>query len=483
MSANVEFNITANDDASSIFSEVSTNASTCFTNVTTSVGEAADNVQISSAKVNTAMGSQSSIYQQALDQQDDINESYDASTAAVDTNTNSTTKNALAVGAAASGAVSLVGGIYGIESAQTALSKVHVTVERDTNSVTSAQLAYNQAVAEYGGNSQQAQLAQAKLTVAQNALQVAQQRVSDTQNSVNSSYMSFGTSVIPATISMFTGLSTIMTAMPGISSAMSGGIGGLSTAFDGLDTSLIVVVAVVAIGMAIYEAYQHCKPFRDAVNEIGSVLEGAFKTAVTDIYNALDTVWNDVLKPLGEFIASTFIGYWNSLETAFNTVKNVLSDLWHDVLVPVANFFNGAFTDALNIVMTPINVFKTALNDINNIGKTLEGGLNALTGVLKVMCFAHAGPAAEEFNKQLQSGVELSGQLTNKLDPLKSGLLGVAGSTASGSGTASSQSQTQNQQDLINETKNLTFIMTKLTNIVQRGGSANQDAQALQRRM
>ena len=65
------------------------------------------------------------------------------------------------------------------------------------------------------------------------------------------------------------------------------------------------------------------------------------------------------------------------------------------------------------------------------MAKPLTDIIGGLTGALKNMCFAHAAPAAEEFNKQLTSGIELSNNLTQKLDPLKQGLMGVSGSTGS----------------------------------------------------
>ena len=44
MSANVEFNITAFDEASDVFNTVSSSATECFTTVTTGASEAAESV-------------------------------------------------------------------------------------------------------------------------------------------------------------------------------------------------------------------------------------------------------------------------------------------------------------------------------------------------------------------------------------------------------------------------------------------------------
>lgn len=452
MSANIEFNITAFDEASSVFDEVQTNATDCFDTVTTNANEAADAVETSSGQISSAVGSQNSTYQQAISQQNDINAAYGSGTPTVNAHTVSLQSNALAVSQVASAGAGLVMGVYSLESAEVSLDRAHVTVEKDTTAVAAAQLAYNNAVANYGSGSEQAQVASDKLTDAQNSLSVAQQRVGTAQNDVNSSMMQFGISIIPDVTSAFSGVSTIMMNFPNVSSAMSSGVEVLSGAFDGLDTSLIVVVAIVALGFALYEAYEHCAPFREAVNEIGTVLEEAFKTALTDI------------------------------EKALSAVGAALDSLWHGVLLPVADFFKGVFAAALEFVMVPIDAFESAISKVAAAVKPLSDIIGGLSNALKGLCFAHAAPAAEEFNTQVSKSIELSNGLTQKLDPLKQGLLGVTGS-ASTTGAGSSQQQNQTQQQLISETKNLANVMSKLTATAKNSGTLNQGiAQSMARR-
>ena len=98
-----------------------------------------------------------------------------------------------------------------------------------------------------------------------------------------------------------------------------------------------------------------------------------------------------------------------------------------NVLEPVADFFKGVFADAINFVMAPINAFESAISKVASLAKPLTDIIGGLTGTLKNLCFAHAAPAAEEFNKQVTSSIELSQNLTRKLDPLKNSLMGVAG--------------------------------------------------------
>ncbi|HTY75576.1 MAG TPA: hypothetical protein VMD05_08425 [Candidatus Nanoarchaeia archaeon] len=53
-SANVEFNITAFDEASSVFQDVNSSATECFTTVTTGASEASQEVSASSSQMASA---------------------------------------------------------------------------------------------------------------------------------------------------------------------------------------------------------------------------------------------------------------------------------------------------------------------------------------------------------------------------------------------------------------------------------------------
>ena len=58
-------------------------------------------------------------------------------------------------------------------------------------------------------------------------------------------------------------------------------VGGASTVIsDGLSMALwtlaanpivLVIAGIAALAIGLYEAYEHCEPFRDAINAIGSV--------------------------------------------------------------------------------------------------------------------------------------------------------------------------------------------------------------------
>jgi hypothetical protein len=158
---------------------------------------------------------------------------------------------------------------------------------------------------------------------------------------------------------------------------------------------VLVIAAVAALVMGLIYAYQNCAPFRNAINEIGAALGGAILTAARDISGALNFLWNNVL-------------------------------------VPIANFLEKVFVAAINDATGAIKPFETAIKDVTSIGSDLEKGIGAISGALSHLCFVHATPAAEEFNKTLKDSIGLTDTLTGKVGGLSTGLTGVSGAVGVG---------------------------------------------------
>jgi hypothetical protein len=269
--------------------------------------------------------------------------------------TNSFQSNALAINNVATASAGLVMGVYSLESAEVSLDRAHLTVEKDTTAVTLAQQAYNKAVLDYGANSTQAKDAADKLKDAQDTLSVAQERVQVAQNNLNGAIMMSTVMIIPSAITMFTSLNALMMTYPGIATAVTGATEAMSTAFDFLAANpiILVIVGLAALAIGLYEAYEHCAPFRDAVNDIGSVLEGAFKTALTDI------------------------------EKAISALGSALSFVWNDILKPVGEFFRAVLVADLDAVLAPINMFESAISKVASAVKPLTDIIGGLGNALK----------------------------------------------------------------------------------------------------
>ena len=222
-------------------------------------------------------------------------------------------------------------------------------------------------IAKYGANSQQATDAENKLQAAQDALTVAHERANEAQRNVSNSMMMFGVSVVPTVISAITMLNALTeagtlakvassaasaadavaeSAQAAATGLASGAMAVLDAVMDA-NPILLVVAAIAAITAAFIWAYNACPPFRDAINEIGKVLGGAFSAAINDVKAGLEWLWNNVLVPIGNFLGTVFNAYlqsailmWHGLGEAVSLVYDGLKWLWDNVLTPLAKFLS-----------------------------------------------------------------------------------------------------------------------------------------------
>jgi hypothetical protein len=295
------------------------------------------------------------------------------------------TNTALGFNNMATSGMGLYMGINNIENAQVSLDRAHVNVQKSTNAVTDAQNKYNDAVAKYGPNSKEAQDALAKLNTAHDALTVAQERADEAQRNYNNTVAFSVMSIIP---SLITGFTSVMAIAPGVSSA----VDGISGAMDFLAANPIVLViaGIALLVTGLIYAYNNCAPFRDAINDIGRALGGAILTAAKDLEGALSFLWNDVLKPIADFLEKVFI-------------------------------------TAINDVVGAIKPFQDAIGAVGGVVGDIEKGIGGLGSALSHLCFAHATPAAEEFNKTLEDSIRKSDALSGKVSNLTGSLSGITG--------------------------------------------------------
>ena len=141
-------------------------------------------------------------------------------------------------------------------------------------------------------------------------------------------------------------------------------IKGVTTAFKLLKLAMIsnpfglIVVAVVAIGTALYELYKHNKKFKKFIDGIGKGIKQLFKSAGKTISNGI-----------------------KSIQKAFKGVMNFFKKDWKEILLFIVNPFTGAFallykhnTKFRNGVNAVIKWFKTTLS---KFGKWFSSSLNS----------------------------------------------------------------------------------------------------------
>jgi hypothetical protein len=406
LSSEIEIHLTAIDDASAVIEEVGTNTATAMSQVQTAgegVTEATDNTNVSVR--DTALGFNN----------------------------------------LATSGMSLYMAIDRVEHAQVALDRAHLSVERATNAVTSAQNAYNAAVAKYGPYSKEAQDALAKLHTAQEGLTVAQERANLAQGNYNNTIAFSAMTVIPSLITALTSITTIGPSVTGAVEAISGAMDFLAA------NPIVLVIAGIAVLVAwLVIAYNNCAPFRNAINEIGSVLSGAVLAAVNAIRDAFSWLWSNVLVPLGSFIVGTYVAQWNAL-------RDALDWLWNNILKPIADFLEKTFITAINDVMKAAKPLEDVVNTIGgaakavggameSVGSAVGGGLSkaggAISGFIGSICFSHAlQKAAEESTVTMDNWAKMvSDQMDKGLTAIKDfnkeAMFAGAGAMADGGGLA-----------------------------------------------
>lgn len=107
----------------------------------------------------------------------------------------------------------------------------------------------------------------------------------------------------------------------------------------------LIAAGVVALGIAVYEAYKHFRPFREAVDAVGRFLKTVFLGALHGVADAFDwvrhhlsllaTVLLPLLGPIG-LVVDAFL-HWRQ-------ILGVLRDVFHDVIT----FVEGVPGDVVN---------------------------------------------------------------------------------------------------------------------------------------
>jgi hypothetical protein len=114
-------------------------------------------------------------------------------------------------------------------------------------------------------------------------------------------------------------------------------IGTLSTVLGFLAANpvVLIVLALVAFGVAIYELYQNCDGFRAFIDEAWQAIQLAISVAVEALepvfdgmVTAVKGVW-DVIVGIKDFIVGVFTGDWSQ---AWEGIKQIFSGVWQAIV-------------------------------------------------------------------------------------------------------------------------------------------------------
>ena len=203
------------------------------------------------------------------------------------------------------------------------------------------------------------------------------------------------------------------------------GLGFASKGFSALwgvmskySTATIVITAIVAIGVALVEAYKHVTWFRNGVNTAWKFITNVFNTfvnflkgifvplwtsAITNLKQPLDnflracgSLWNEIKSVFSSFISflgGTFKGQFSSiftdvkeiikaLEPVFSAIFSVIKGLLSAFISFLGGTFCAEFKGAFNIAVTVIKTFlQVATTVISTIKGVIQGLAEFVSGV------------------------------------------------------------------------------------------------------
>lgn len=175
---------------------------------------------------------------------------------------------------------------------------------------------------------------------------------------------------------------------------------------------LIVIAAIVAIGIALYEAYKHCAWFRNMVNEIWDKIKQYFENFVNwlngpftgnysgafgklafivkYLYQQIGVIIHMVIgvfKGLINFVVGVFTGNWSQ---AWDGIKEIFSSIWHGVLRLGANLIQDLWTAITGKTESISQIWNSIWNEMPNCVKSaiswvisgVEGMVSTVLGLI-----------------------------------------------------------------------------------------------------
>ncbi|MDE5977992.1 MAG: hypothetical protein K2G70_05965, partial [Turicibacter sp.] len=190
-------------------------------------------------------------------------------------------------------------------------------------------------------------------------------------------------------------IATVLTAFityqaaTGIITGISAALGSFASVISSLANPLTLLAAGLGITYATNEEVR--QSFDEAINSIKEGLQPALEFITNTVLPDLNNGWEklmQILSPLGEFLSGMFVSIWQDMinpalsyigETVLPKVTSVFENLWNNVLVPLGNFIASVLTPVIQIVSDVLtilwqNIVVPLADAIGNIlAKAFEG--------------------------------------------------------------------------------------------------------------
>jgi phage-related protein len=197
--------------------------------------------------------------------------------------------------------------------------------------------------------------------------------------------------LIPAFVQMVNSIAHIAALAPGLGSALNAvkmGFVGLYGALGPVGIALIGVGTAVALLIAYWD-------------QIEPVLRSVADTIMSFLGPALEWIWNNILVPLGQFIAGIFVSNlrtfemaWNAIAGAADAVGKALQWVWDNILVPLGEFIIGVF---IAYIQSWVETFEWARDTIISIFNKIYDVVMGVLGEIKKAIDSVAGAITGAF--------------------------------------------------------------------------------------
>jgi len=230
---------------------------------------------------------------------------------------------------------------------------------------------------------------------------------------------------------------------------------GIQAAFNAvmaLNPIALTVAAVVALGVAFYQAYKHIKPFRDAVNKLAKVVADFAKKAWKSISNffsqvvrATKKIWKEIepivkagIKAISAVIELEMAILKKAWSLAWNTLSTTVKVVWR-VIEPIVKLGMGVIKGVISGTMSIIsglwkgawNLIKNVLHGVWEIMKPIvKTALDVIADVIKIVTNAIKGNWSGVWNgiknlfSDVWNGIKSIG--SGAINGLKDIVIGVA---------------------------------------------------------
>lgn len=195
---------------------------------------------------------------------------------------------------------------------------------------------------------------------------------------------------------IFLTLTTVGTQLGTMFSGLGTAISTVATFFAGLSAPVLLVAAAIAtlvagLGLTYATNEEVRQSFDEAISSIKEGLQPALEFITNTVLPDLNNGWEklmQILSPLGEFLSGMFVSIWQDMinpalsyigETVLPKVISVFENLWNNVLVPLGNFLASVLAPVIQIVSDVLtilwqNVVVPLADAIGNIlAKAFEG--------------------------------------------------------------------------------------------------------------